>query len=186
MSPKMIGYQEQVSGLVLIAEDTSGGSSVEFDIPAGYTFVEWHFANLHPANSSVSLQFQVNASGGSGFNETITSTHFQIYHNEADSDSAIAYSGGNDQGNGTSYQPLFAGLGNDNDNNAGGVFTLYAPSSTTYVKHFTSDFSFNNGTYATEAFTGGYINTTSAIAEIDFKFGSGNIDAGTIRMYGVR
>ena len=33
---------------------------------------------------------------------------------------------------------------------------------------------------------GGYINTTSAIDEIRFKFDSGNIDLGSIRMYGVR
>ena len=33
--------------------------------------------------------------------------------------------------------------------------------------------------------TEGYINTTTAITRIRFKFGSGNIDAGTIKMYGV-
>ena len=34
-------------------------------------------------------------------------------------------------------------------------------------------------------FIAGYINTTAAITQIDFKFNSGNIDAGKIKMYGV-
>ena len=39
--------------------------------------------------------------------------------------------------------------------------------------------------YTMECYGAGYINTTSAIDEISFKFESGNIDAGTIYMYGV-
>ena len=38
---------------------------------------------------------------------------------------------------------------------------------------------------AIHSFVAGYFNTTSAIDEIDFKFSSGNIDSGTIDMYGV-
>ena len=34
-------------------------------------------------------------------------------------------------------------------------------------------------------YSGGYANTTSAINAIDFKVNSGNIDSGTITMYGV-
>ena len=33
--------------------------------------------------------------------------------------------------------------------------------------------------------TSGYFNTTSAIDEIQFKFASGNIDAGDICLYGI-
>ncbi len=35
-------------------------------------------------------------------------------------------------------------------------------------------------------YVAGYINTTSAIDEIQFKFESGNIDAGTIKLYGIK
>jgi hypothetical protein len=64
--------------------------------------------------------------------------------------------------------------------------TLYDPASTTYMKHFTATGSgavSSNGTR--QIYLGGYINTTAAIDEISFKFSSGNIDAGTIHMYGV-
>jgi hypothetical protein len=36
-----------------------------------------------------------------------------------------------------------------------------------------------------QRFVAGYVNTTTAITRIRFKMDSGNIDAGTIKMYGV-
>jgi hypothetical protein len=166
------------------------GASASIDITSGidstYDVYEFVFTDMHPATSGVGFQFQVNATDGADYNDSpITSTHFQAYHNEADSDAALAYSAGNDAAQSTSYVPLLAGLANDADSNASGVLTLYAPSSTTYVKHFTSNISFNNGTYATQAVTAGYINDTTAIDEISFKMSSGNIDAGVIKMYGI-
>jgi hypothetical protein len=38
---------------------------------------------------------------------------------------------------------------------------------------------------AHETYVAGYVNTTTAIDEISFKFLSGNIDAGTFKLYGV-
>jgi hypothetical protein len=55
------------------------------------------------------------------------------------------------------------------------------------VKHFiarTNGMTF--GTYSHEGYTAGYFNTTSAIDAIQFKFSSGNIDAGTIKLYGIK
>jgi hypothetical protein len=42
-----------------------------------------------------------------------------------------------------------------------------------------------NNSQISNNYVAGYFNTTSAIDEIQFKFDSGNIDAGTIKMYGV-
>ena len=39
---------------------------------------------------------------------------------------------------------------------------------------------------AIELHTAGYFNLTAAIDEIQFKMDSGNIDSGTIKMYGVK
>ena len=44
---------------------------------------------------------------------------------------------------------------------------------------------YNSANRATNCYATGYANTTSAINAIDFKFGSGNMDSGTIDMYGV-
>jgi hypothetical protein len=37
-----------------------------------------------------------------------------------------------------------------------------------------------------DSFVGGYINTTSAVDAIQFKMDSGNIDSGTIKLYGIK
>ena len=190
----MIGYQEQINGLVLLSEDTDGGSSVVFDIPAGYASVEWHFYNIHPASEdgdNRQFMFQVNAAGGSGYDEYITSTSIDMYHSESDSSTSLDYNPARDQANTQSYQQLIYGVGADNDQSCSGVLTIYAPSSTTYVKHFMSKVNSSYfSDYAMINIVGGYINTTSAIDEIEFKMSSGNIDSvgggGIIRMYGVR
>ena len=43
----------------------------------------------------------------------------------------------------------------------------------------------SNSLRSAEADTAGYFNTTSAIDAIQFKFDSGNIDAGDICLYGI-
>ena len=159
-------------------------------IDSTYDVYEFVFTNLHPASTGVAFQFQVNDSGDEGgdYDESpITSTHWQSYHNAADTAAAINYSGGNDLANSASFQNLFQGLVNGNDSSGSGTFTLYAPSSTTYVKQWTGNFNFHNSDphYTTQAFTGGYINDATAITQIRFKFSSGNIDAGELKMYGL-
>jgi hypothetical protein len=179
-------------GLVFIASATASASAtLEFTsgIDSTYNEYQFQFVNMHPASEdgdNRKFMFQVNADGESGFNETITSTAIDIYHNEAGTATSLGYNGSQDQAQGTAYQPLIYGVGADGDQSCSGVLTLYAPASTTYVKHFVTA---TNGTYhanyTMQNMMAGYINTTSAIDEISFKFNSGNIDAGTIYMYGV-
>jgi len=171
------------------SQTASSSSSLSFTsgIDSTYDVYEWHFINIHPATDNVDFMFQVNAAGQSGFNEVMTTTTFYAYHNEAGSATALTYDGNEDQAQGTGYQKILSyDTGNAADESVSGILTLYAPSSTTYVKQFTS---VGNGVaayeYSINEFVAGYINTTSAIDEIDFKFNSGNIDAGEIRMYGV-
>ena len=184
-------------GLTLIKALTADGdSSLDFvdgtsDVVMDNTYNEYlfQFVNMHPATSS-DWYFQVNASGGSGFNETITSTHFRAYIQEdAEANNGLGYQTAADQGQGSSYQQISQGTAGGtgfDDASASGTLTLYDPSSTTYVKHFTSRVqSMAASPVSVDAFAAGYINTTSAIDEISFKFGSGNIDEGTIYMYGV-
>ena len=39
--------------------------------------------------------------------------------------------------------------------------------------------------YTSNAYCAGYVNTTTALTRVQFKFSSGNIDSGVIKMYGV-
>ena len=152
-----------------------------------YPIYKFVWTNVHPATNNVRFSFQGNAAGGSGYNETITSTSFRSYHAEADNDTTLAYETGSDQAQGTAFQILeLSSVGNGNDEAVSGELFLFNPSSTTFVKHFISR-SIENAAndYAVEGYVSGYFNTTSAIDEIQFKMSSGAIESGTIKMYGV-
>ena len=63
---------------------------------------------------------------------------------------------------------------------------LFQPSSSTFVKHFLAEM--NDSVYSdglAHIFIAGYFNTTTALTRVQFKMSSGNIDSGTIKMYGV-
>jgi hypothetical protein len=63
---------------------------------------------------------------------------------------------------------------------------LYNPSNTTYFKHFSATCQITQDSeYSEVEFTGGFLETTSAINAVNFKMASGNIDAGTIEMWGL-
>ena len=190
--PKMIGYQEQVNGLVLLGEAAASSSStLDMDIQAGYASIEWHYYNIHPATDDTHFQFQVETGSDSDYDHPMTTTYFQAYNAESGGTPTLAYSGGNDQetsgdGNGV-FQKIAKEMGNGNDEAASGILTLYDPSNTTYVKHFTSTSNcYQGGNTSMQAFVAGYIDITTAITRVQFKMSSGNIDAGTIRMYGVK
>ena len=175
---------------LLSTQTASGASSVSFttQLTSTYDVYIFKFINIHPVTDVQPFGFQVNASGQTGFNEYITTTFFDADHTETDT-SGLQYETGDDQGHttgGTAYQKLSRGVGNLDDEAMSGELHLFAPSSTTYIKHFYSRTAEYMGSpRILDNFVGGYINTTAAITEIDFKFASGNIDSGTIKLYGI-
>ena len=176
--------------LISTHDIASLGASSSIDITSGidstYDVYEFIFTNIHPQTDDKDFEFQVNAAAGSGFNENITSTFFATWHDEGDSSTHLGYRTAEDQAQGTAYQTLYDRVDSANDAATSGILTLYAPSSTTYVKHFVSRLNgMHADSYTMECHAAGYINTTSAIDEISFKFESGNIDAGVIKMYGL-
>ena len=175
--------------LNLISTQTASSSStISFTSGIDSTYKEYifKFYDIHPATDNVSFTFQGNADGGSGYNETITSTWFVAYQNEAGSATSLEYNTGNDLAQSTSFQILQDACGNDNDHSLAGYLHLFNPSSTTFVKHFIARCNRSHyADYTGDAFCSGYFNTTSAIDEIQFKMSSGNIDSGVIKLYGV-
>ena len=174
--------------LNLISTQTASSSStISFTSGIDSTYDEYvfKFINIHPATDNAQFSFQGNVAGGSGYNETITSTQFEAYHTEDGSATSLAYKTARDQAQGTGFQALSLPT-HENDNGASGYLHLFNPSSTTFVKHFIAKVqTVNSDTYCTCNFTAGYFNTTSAIDEIQFKMSSGNIDSGTIKLYGI-
>ena len=126
--------------------------------------------------------------GGSDFDATKTTAAFNPYHLENDSAAAVIYREAWDLAQSTSDQIIAQELGNGNDESAAGYLHLFNPSNTTFVKHFigtTTYYQQFGGTGPFQVYYAGYCNTTSAIDGVRFKMSSGNIDAGTIKMYGV-
>ena len=161
----------------------NGTSNVILD--STYKEYLFTFKNIHLA-SNTSFNFQVNAVGASGFNETISSTSFFMRHAENGDGDQLSYSAANDQAQGTGFQRIATDQGTGNDENMGGFLRLFNPASTTFVKHFISNCQSAQATdYSMNRMVGGYINTTAAIDEIQFKAESGNIDAGDICLYGI-
>ena len=187
----LMGTAGVSTGDVVLLSDQDASDSATLEVTSGITSTYSHyifkFYNIHPETDATTFGFQVNAAGGSGYNETITSSSFRAYKYEGGNDDALGYSTAGDQAQGTAYQPLANEVGNDNDQSCAGTLTLWNPSSTTYVKHFTAEVHEYYGTdYAIRNLTAGYINTTTAIDEISFKFSSGDIQTGTIKMWGVK
>ena len=162
----------------------NGSSDVVLD--STYPIYLFKFINIHPATDQKKFMFQ-GTTDGSNFNTTMTTTWFQAYHDEADSNTALTYVVGEDQAQGTSFQSLSEDTGNNNDQCFSGELTIFNPSSTTFVKHFMvrgNDAYFSD--YINNIFVAGYFNTTSAITGLQFKMESGDIDAGTIKLYGLK
>ena len=177
-------------GAWTLIETLTASSSATLDFTSGIdgTYDEYIFKciGIHRETNSAEFGFQANAAGGSGYNETITSASFDIYHAEDDSYLVFGYNGGEDQAQGTGLQHLVENSFNANDSADAGYLHLFNPSSTTFQKNFMTRFNYTHANSGIrDTFIGGYINTTSAIDEIQFKMSTGNIDAGTISLFGI-
>lgn len=185
-------FDVSLGGLEFISEATASSSaSIEFTsgIDSTYDIYKFEFINIHPQTDSVDFTFQGSTDSGSSYGITLTSTAFVAFHNEADTSTGLDYQSGDDLAQSTSFQRLThaTSTGNANDECVNGILQIFNPSSTTFVKHFLSTTSGNHASdYELNTFIAGYFNSTSAIDAIQFKMSSGNIDAGTIKMYGIK
>ena len=172
----------------LISTSTaSNASSVDITSGIDSTYDEYMFVftDINPATDNTKFSVQFNVASQSGFNETMTTTYFNAYHQEDDGATSLSYTTGSDQAQATAYQSLADGVGNGSDESCSGVMHLFNPASTTYVKHFYSRASIVEASpSANDIYVAGYVNVTGAVDEVSFKMSSGNFD-GVIQMYGI-
>ena len=162
-----------------------GASSVVLDDT--YPIYQFEFINMHPATNLAEFTFNMSIDSGSNYNVTKTTTAFRARHHENDSETSLEYRTPSDLAQSTSFQELMFNVGNGNDESGSGSLTLFNPSSTVFVKHFIATINNYDGSDITmNNYIAGYGNTTSAVDAIQFKMSSGNIDAGTIKMYGIK
>jgi hypothetical protein len=178
-----------IGGLRLLSTLTAS-SSATLDFTSGLTSTYDHyifkFIDIHPATDGAAFSFQADTGTNTNYNQSITSTFFRSVLSEGDDSPALGYVPDNDLVGATSFQVLANGTGNGNDECLAGTLTIFSPASTVLVKHFTAtanELIASDQTY--NLFCAGYFNQTAALTRVRFKMSSGNIDSGTIKMYGV-
>ena len=161
------------------------------DVVLDNTYKEYLFTfkDIHPSATGSGVNFSFNGStdSGSNYNATKTTTLFRTYNYEGADTTTLGFDGTPALAQSTAFQTLTTNNTNPADGSNAGILHLYDPSSTTYIKHFTCVTSQNtfNGENCMNNYVAGYFNTTSAIDAIQFKFASGNVDAGDICLYGI-
>ena len=175
--------------VLLSTATASASSSIEFTLNSSYDISYFEFINMHPQTDAVLFEFNGSTDSGSNYNVTKTTTFIDSAHKEDDTDTAFGYATGRDLAQSTSFQQISGWqLGNDTDHNASGYLQLFNPSSSVFVKHFISNMNmtnYNTWSASWQSLMAGYFNTTSPITNLKFQMSSGNIDAGTIKMYGI-
>lgn len=161
-----------------------GASSVVLD--GTYQDYLFSFHDIHAGTDEANFTFQGSTDSGSNYGVAMTTTYMRALHKEDDSETSLSYETDKDLAQSTSFQRLTHVQSSDNDGNSAGFLYLFDPSDTTYQKHFISRTSLmQDGGAAFDSNIGGFFNTTSAINAIQFKMSSGDIDAGTIKLYGL-
>ena len=182
---KMTLIKEQTASSSSSISFVDGSSSVVFDNT--YPIYLFKFINIHTSQDNSTFQFNCSSDSGSNYNVTKTTTHHYAYHNEGASDGTLSVATGSDLAQSTSAQPLGIGLGTDNDQSLSGELMFFDPSNTVFVKHFlarTNNIMYHN--YSLDSYSAGYMNTSSAVDAVQFSMNSGNIDSGTIKLYGIK
>ena len=162
-----------------------GTSGVILD--STYKHYMFEFINIHPSSNDSYFTFQANAVGESGFNETITSSMFRAFNKEDSSNNALSYENGDyDLDQETVFQVLNDSVGTDTDQSTCGRLMIFEPSSTVFVKHWAYQGVENAADDKVQnTHTTGYFNTTAALDEFQFKMNTGNMDTGSIKLYGI-
>ena len=161
-----------------------GTSDVVLD--STYPIYVFEYINVHPQTDA--QNFQVNFRDGStAYDATKTTATVNTQHSEGGAGGEVVYHASWDVAESTAIAVLAEGPGNGNDECVSGKLTLFNPSSTTFVTHFISQTNnYYYSDYFMSWFVTGYCNVTAAIDGVQFTFSSGNIDAGTFKLYGIK
>ena len=185
-----VGTITGLGNLVFISRSTASSSSslsITSGIDSTYKEYIFFFNNIHPQTDEKNFVFNLSVDGGSNYNVTKTTNFFRAQHLEGCNAEVFEKVTGDDLAQSTGDARISNLCGNDSDQCVSGYLHLFNPSNTTFAKHFISQVNscFTNSEASVNLHMSGYGNTTSAVNAVTFKFDSGNIDSGTVDMYGV-
>jgi hypothetical protein len=192
-SATAVGTTTQFGSMVLIKKLTASSSATlsfvngSSDVVLDNTYKEYLFIwnSIHPASDGENFTVGFR-DGSTDYDATKTTSVFRAYHTEDNSGTGLGYRTSEDIAQGTGFQIINFEVDNDADSCCCGTLHLFNPSSTTFVKHFISrGQTVQTASTSREDYVAGYCNVTAAIDAVQFKMSSGNIDAGTITLYGI-
>ena len=183
------GVQDAMVLIKTITASSDADVTFDSDIDSTYPIYKFIFTSVHPQTDDKTLNVNFR-DGSTAYDAVKTSTYFNASHDEANTATDLSYvasGAGEDLAQATGVQEMTRSIGNDADQSVSGELWLFSPSSTTFVKHWMSKANISTySNYSFDNFVAGYCNTTSAIDGIQFTMASGNIDAGTFKMYGIK
>ena len=169
--------------MVFLASQTASSSST-VDFTSGfdsskYKVYKFVAEKCHPSNDAVSFNLRTRFSGGS-----FATSGYQWGSTEQQSGGSNNARGGTSQGQ-IELLPNSA-VGNANDESVDAVVYLFAPDDNSHFTKvaFHATCLTNGGTFHA-ATGGGARDSLNVIDGIQFLFSAGNVDSGTIRMYGL-
>ena len=175
-------------------------STLDSGIDSTYDMHIFEVINAHSHGSEgtqQNLQFAVNATDTADYDDILIDAGFTLlYHDEDDSGA-----GGFTSNDGTRNTVQVAGYanlttyeGNDADQSSNGQIIFWGLGSTSYEKHYVSQFStqarhdaciLSDTRGAIQGEGGGSGNTTAAIDDINFKYAAGSNISATIKVWGM-
>ena len=173
---------------LILTQTASSSANISFTSGLDSTYDEYcfKFNNIHAATTNADLLILASIDAGSNYNAAISTTYVVSKADEGDSSTEVSYEGSHDAHSSTTGAKITIEQSTSNDACSSGYLYLYNPAGTTYTKLFMSDMeSAEDAPKTFHCLVSGYANTTSAVNAIQFKFSSGNIDAGTISLYGI-
>lgn len=147
------------------------------------------FTNVRPTTDNVKFEWGASTNNGSDYAVVKTTTDWAAGHDEGEvySSGNLSYDADADLAQSSSYSRIARGVSSDSDHGVCGELWIFNPASTTYVKHFYSRVSQNDrNNFIYDQFTSGYLNTTTAVNAVAFRFSSGLLSTGNIRVYGLK
>jgi len=189
-----VNYKGFAGALVPLFSTSFTSATGTVQITSGITsaFDEYLFIfnDIRPATDNRGLVFRGSTDGGSSYGIETTSTMIRSAASESASDGSLTYNTDQDVAESTGMIPLISEQANDSDQALCGILRLYNPASTTFVKHFLSTGSQTESGGAGDdvsvlKMVSGYMNTTSAINAVKFEMNQGNMENGSIQMFGV-
>ena len=179
---------------------TVNDSTLDSGIDSTYDMHIFEIINAHShgdQGTQQNLQFAVNATDTADYDDILIDSAFGLMFHDEDDSSNGGFTSGDTARNEVQtagYVNLTSYEGNESDESSNGQIIFWGLGSTSYEKHYVSQFSTQAGhdagimvetRGAIQGEDGGSGNTTAAIDDFNFKFKAGSNISATIKVWGM-